>query len=271
MGLFAKMSAVMGEVGFIKKRGRNTVQNYDYVMASDIAGEMAQLFAKHGVAFYPSSHQLTWETRESARGNAMYVCKAVIQYKLKDTESDEEILIPSFGEGIDNGDKAAYKAMTGALKYALIQTFLIAAGDDPEDETEDKTLKVPDTVLPESKPTGLPACPLCGAVGSIIKGRPEYGGGYLCYGKKGGCGARFKDDDTRIVDGKAKEREVITPEQLTDLEALCSEFNVSAEAVIAQYRASDPAVKTLADLTPSMFKHALDVFEKKRTRQLKLN
>lgn len=44
------------------------------------------------------------------------------------------LTIASYGEGRDRGDKAPYKALTGALKYALIQTFLIATGDDPEHE-----------------------------------------------------------------------------------------------------------------------------------------
>ena len=41
------------------------------------------------------------------------------------------------GEGADPGDKAPYKALTGALKYALLQSFLLATGDDPEDERAD--------------------------------------------------------------------------------------------------------------------------------------
>jgi len=41
-------------------------------------------------------------------------------------------------------------------------------------------------------------CPTCGA-SSIIKGKAEYGGGWLCFAKKGGCGAKFKDDDQSIV------------------------------------------------------------------------
>lgn len=40
-------------------------------------------------------------------------------------------------------------------------------------------------------------CPSCGQA-AIIKGRSEYGGGWLCFGKKGGCGAKFKDGDTVI-------------------------------------------------------------------------
>ncbi len=40
-------------------------------------------------------------------------------------------------------------------------------------------------------------CPKCGKE-TIIKGKKEYGGGWLCYGKKGGCGAKFKDGDSEI-------------------------------------------------------------------------
>jgi hypothetical protein len=43
------------------------------------------------------------------------------------------------GEGQDAGDKGPYKAMTGAQKYALMKTFMIPTGDDPEaDEDVDK-------------------------------------------------------------------------------------------------------------------------------------
>jgi hypothetical protein len=41
------------------------------------------------------------------------------------------------------------------------------------------------------------ACPSCGQP-CIIKGREEYGGGWLCFKKKGGCGAKFADGDQQI-------------------------------------------------------------------------
>ncbi len=44
-------------------------------------------------------------------------------------------------------------------------------------------------------------CPVCNSE-SIIKGKEEYGGGWLCFKKQGGCGATFPDNDTRIVDQK---------------------------------------------------------------------
>lgn len=42
------------------------------------------------------------------------------------------------------------------------------------------------------------SCPECDKQ-TIIKGKAEYGGGWLCFAKKGGCGAKFEDDDTDIT------------------------------------------------------------------------
>ena len=41
-------------------------------------------------------------------------------------------------------------------------------------------------------------CPQCGQA-CIIKGKQEYGGGWLCFAKRGGCGAKFRDDDPKIT------------------------------------------------------------------------
>ena len=36
---------------------------------------------------------------------------------------------------------------------------------------------------------GERSCPSCGFIGSIIRGKEEFGGGWICYEKKGGCKA----------------------------------------------------------------------------------
>lgn len=41
-------------------------------------------------------------------------------------------------------------------------------------------------------------CPQCGQA-TIIKGKAEFGGGFICFAKRGGCGAKFKDGDTEII------------------------------------------------------------------------
>lgn len=45
------------------------------------------------------------------------------------------------------------------------------------------------------------ACPQCGQE-TIIKGKEEYGGGWLCFAKKGGCGAKYGEKDQAITGQK---------------------------------------------------------------------
>jgi len=52
-------------------------------------------------------------------------------------------------------------------------------------------------------------CPVCGKE-TIIKGKAEYGGGWICYGKKGGCGEKFTDNDERIT--KQETGTVVNPD-----------------------------------------------------------
>ncbi len=46
-------------------------------------------------------------------------------------------------------------------------------------------------------------CPKCGA-DAIVKGKPEFGGGYLCFTKRGGCGAKFKTTDPAMKETRAE-------------------------------------------------------------------
>jgi hypothetical protein len=298
-GLKAKLAAIMGEIGFVQKRGRNEIQRYDYVQASDVAGTVAKLCSKYGIAFWPSEEVLEYETRETSKGAAMFHCRARMKFTFADVDSDETIVVPSTGEGQDMGEKGIFKARTGALKYCLLQTFLIAAGDDPENETEEHDLKPPEgPVTKVSEPPKRLICPECGQ-GTIIKGRPEFGGGYVCYKKLGGCNAKFRDDeeyrfhptsgrpdnmdrDNRAVgdtpaganvegNGPSVERDTISQEQIGLLEGLCQEFGVSPATMIQQYRMRDGTIKTLADLTPRMFEHATKVFDAKRKKLQDLN
>ncbi|HEX4455690.1 MAG TPA: hypothetical protein VH143_32740 [Kofleriaceae bacterium] len=44
---------------------------------------------------------------------------------------------------------------------------------------------------------GERSCPECGAA-AIIKGKSDYGGGWLCFSKKGGCGTKWPDGAAEI-------------------------------------------------------------------------
>ncbi len=51
--------------------------------------------------------------------------------------------------------------------------------------------------------TGEKVCPECEAK-TIIKGKKEYGGGWVCLASKGGCGKKFKDGDKAIESQTSK-------------------------------------------------------------------
>jgi hypothetical protein len=58
-------------------------------------------------------------------------------------------------------------------------------------------------------------CPKCGNP-TIIKGKSQYGGGWICYDKKGGCGAKFKDGDHEIEGQPVGKTENLNPSDVLD-------------------------------------------------------
>jgi len=136
LNLRQKLAEVRRRIGYVQKRGHNERFNYSYVTAADIAGSVGDLLSELGVVVIPSLENITYESAAS-RGEATRMAQVVMAYTFADADSGEEIVAKVAGQGVDPGDKAPYKAMTGALKYALLQSFLLATGDDPEDERPD--------------------------------------------------------------------------------------------------------------------------------------
>jgi hypothetical protein len=75
-------------------------------------------------------------------------------------------------------------------------SFLGIAPDEDTDgqSTGDRTRRKGE----ENQDKPLKLCPLCGK-DAIVKGKEEFGGGWLCYKAKGGCGAKFDKDPTDAI------------------------------------------------------------------------
>jgi hypothetical protein len=137
MTLRQKLREVRRRISYVQKRGYNEQRNYNYVAAADIAGTVGDILAELGVLVIPHLESITYESHNPGRLDSVRVARVIMAYTFTDADSREEITARVAGEGLDVGDKASYKAMTGALKYALLQSFLLATGDDPEDERAD--------------------------------------------------------------------------------------------------------------------------------------
>ena len=136
LNLRQKLAEVRRRIGYVQKRGHNERFNYSYVTAADIAGSVGDILAELGVVVIPSLEEISYES-VTGRGEATRMARVIMAYTFADVDSGEEVIATAAGQGLDAGDKAPYKAMTGALKYALLQTFLLGTGDDPEDERLD--------------------------------------------------------------------------------------------------------------------------------------
>jgi hypothetical protein len=143
LNLRQKLAEVRRRLGYIQKRGHNERFNYSYVTAADIAGAVGDILSELGVVVIPSLENITYEST-AGRGETTRMARVVMAYTFADVDSGEEIVAKVAGQGLDVGDKAPYKAMTGALKYALLQSFLLATGDDPEDERMDARFTTPE-------------------------------------------------------------------------------------------------------------------------------
>ena len=137
LNLRQKLALVRRRIAYVPKRGYNQSSNYNYVTAADIAGAVGDILAELGVVVVPRLESISHEPARTGRPEVDHFTHVVMTYTFMDVDTAEEITAKVAGEGLDSGDKAPYKAMTGALKYALLQSFLLATGDDPEDERAD--------------------------------------------------------------------------------------------------------------------------------------
>jgi len=88
-------------------------------------------------------------------------------------------------------------------------------------------------------------CPVCGKE-SIIKGREEFGGGWLCWKKKDGCGAKFKEDEPGITQ---QDTGIKDPADLDNTILKMAAKRARIDAVLTVTAASDFFTQDLEDLT----------------------
>lgn len=133
--LAAKMAKTMLAVDRIKKNGRNSFHDYKYATEDAIAEAVREELASNNVAFFPTVLRDSLEKYEvsgSKQNQTNTVHRLWMAITWVDAETGESWTAEFPGEGQDNADKGLYKAMTGAIKYALLKTFLLPTGDDPE-------------------------------------------------------------------------------------------------------------------------------------------
>ena len=90
-------------------------------------------------------------------------------------------------------------------------------------------------------------CPACDKE-TIIKGKQQYGGGWLCYKKKGGCGEKFKDGDPTIENQEMGRIEHDNPADYYNTCLKMSKKRGVVDAVLTVTAASDIFTQDIEDM-----------------------
>lgn len=140
--IHAQLAEIMAAVDAVGKERRNSGQGFNFRGIEDVMDALHPVFAEHKVFILSEVLDERTEERTTIKGATLIyrVLKVKVSYVSGEDGSRESVVV--VGEGMDSGDKAANKAMSAALKYALTQTLILPYGQADGDA---------DTP-PESKP-----------------------------------------------------------------------------------------------------------------------
>lgn len=156
LNLYKKIQLVSNDIKNIEKNMTVGKGNYSYkaVQDIDVVLEVKKAEFDHGIISIPIKQELIKsETIKTMKENGsegltfMDIVKMTLRIVDIDKPSDF-IDIEAFGRGLDPGDKGFGKASTYARKYALLNAYKIATGEDPE---KDKSKEMQPIKLDEAK------------------------------------------------------------------------------------------------------------------------
>ena len=136
--IYTKMANILKETKAITKSERNQQQGFKFRGIDNVMNELHELFAKNEVFILQEVQGFTTENRTTKSGGVNTFTRATIKFRYVTTDGSYVETV-NVGEAMDSGDKGMNKAMSIALKYSLLQMFLI-----PTEEQKD-----PDATPPE--------------------------------------------------------------------------------------------------------------------------
>lgn len=138
--IYKKMSEVMRDIGSVGKDQKNQAQGFKFRGIDQFVNSLYPALTKHGVFMAPrcvsEQHELKEVTRGSGKAGVDKHVTILMEYDFFAEDGSKVTVGPIPAEGLDSGDKATNKALSAALKYALIQTFAIPTEDMAEADLE---------------------------------------------------------------------------------------------------------------------------------------
>lgn len=138
--IYARIAAIMKDTAAISKAQKNQQQGFMFRGIDDVMNELHNLFAKNEVFILQEVQSFTTENRPTRNGGLQTFTRATIKFRYMTTDGSY-IETVNVGEAMDTADKGMNKAMSIALKYSLLQLFLIPTVEkkDPDFDTPEET------------------------------------------------------------------------------------------------------------------------------------
>lgn len=138
--IYKKMNEVMAEIGFVGKDQKNVAQGFKFRGIDQFVNTLYPALVKHGVFMTPrctaSSQEIVEVTKKDGGTRIDKHVAIQMEFDFFAEDGSKVTVGPVPAEGLDSGDKATNKALSAALKYALIQTFSIPTEDMAEGDLE---------------------------------------------------------------------------------------------------------------------------------------
>ena len=138
--IFQKMTSILKETKAITKSEKNQQQGFKFRGIDNVMNDLHELFAKNDVFILQEVQDFTVDARPTAKGGTLFYTRAKIKFRYMTTDGSSVETV-NVGEAMDSGDKGMNKAMSIALKYSLLQMFLIPTEEpkDPDRDTPEET------------------------------------------------------------------------------------------------------------------------------------
>lgn len=133
--IFQTINNVMSDVTAIEKGRKNEQQKYSFRGIDDMYNELHGLFAKHGLCFTSKIINAIREDKIAKSGIALIYTMLDFEFTFYALDGSSLSSVMR-GEAMDSGDKASNKAASSALKYALLQMFMIPTKEDKDTESQ---------------------------------------------------------------------------------------------------------------------------------------
>ena len=139
--IHGQLAAIMAEVDAVGKTRRNSGQGFNFRGIEDIMDALHGVFATNKVFILSEVMDQKTEERATMKGGTLIYRVLTIRVSFVSGIDGSRETVTVVGEGMDSGDKAANKAMSAGLKYALTQTLILPYGQVDGDQDTPPEIK----------------------------------------------------------------------------------------------------------------------------------